>query len=310
MFIQKSKNGNNKVGAYLGTIIIVLIFSQLVGALPLAAVVSAFKISGGAIDSSNILNPVAMGIDQNFFLVLMIVPFVVGLLGLWFGITFIHKKKVLDVITGRNKLDWKRIFFGAFIWGVLFLISLLASYISNPTSFEFQFQPVKFIILFFIAFLFIPFQSSFEEIVFRGYFMQGISLIFKNKWVPLLLTSALFGLMHIANPEIKEFGIAIMLPQYILLGLFFGIMVLMDDGLELAIGVHAINNIFSALFITHKSSVLQTPALFKTNTINPEFELISLIIACVIFIFIVAKKYKWASWKTLFKKVEFVEIAE
>ena len=116
--------------------------------------------------------------------------------------------------------------------------------------------------------------------------------------------------MHITNPEIKEFGIAIMLPQYILLGLFLGILVVMDDGLELALGVHAINNIFSALFITHKSSVLQTPALFKTNTIDPKFELIVLCFSIVLFIIVISRKYKWKSWKTVFNKINYSPVIE
>lgn len=310
MFFEKSTRGNNRLWTYLVTIILVILFSQLLGALPLGIVVAASKIAGNVAEGSNLLDPVALGIDQNLFLFLMIIPFVLGLLGLWIGITSIHKKKPIHVLTGRNKFDWNRVFFAALIWGIIFLVAAFASYLNDPASYEFQFHPVKFIILLLIAALFIPFQTSLEEVFFRGYIMQGIFLIFKNKWVPLIITSVIFGFMHFSNPEVKEFGAAIMIPQYILLGLMFGILVIMDDGLELALGVHAINNIFGALFVTNKSSALQTPALFKTNAVDPKFELIVLCFAIVLFILVISRKYKWGSWKTVFSKVDFSPVTE
>lgn len=46
-------------------------------------------------------------------------------------------------------------------------------------------------------------------------------------------------------------------------------MALMDDGLELSMGYHAINNIFAALILTNEWQAFQTDALFygscKTN---------------------------------------------
>lgn len=308
MYFEKSKIGNNKFWTYLVTIIFVLIFSQIIGAFPIGIIIAAKQTAGSSGLSANSFNPAALGIDQNLFLILMIVPFLFGILGLWLGLESIHKKKILDVLTGRNKFDWKRFMFAAAIWGLLYLVSGFLSYLYDPSSYEFQFQPTKFIILLIIAFLFIPIQSSTEEILFRGYLMQGISLISRNKWIPLLVTSVVFGMMHIPNPEVKEFGIGIMLPQYIILGLFFGIMVIMDDGLELAMGVHAINNIFGSLFVTHKSSVLQTPALFKTSAINPKLEFILLIFAITLFLVIVSRKYKWGKWKSIFARIRFQEI--
>ncbi|MGE0088397.1 MAG: lysostaphin resistance A-like protein [Bacteroidales bacterium] len=310
MYFEKSILGKNQFWRYFFSILIIIAFIQLLGAVPLAIVVSFAKSSGNVAHDASILNPVSLGIDLNVFLALMILPFAMGLLGLWVCADSLHKKKMLDIITGRNKFDWKRVFFAAMIWGILFLISSFVSYLNNPDAFEFQFQPAKFIILLFVAFLLLPFQTTFEEVFFRGYLMQGTSLLFKNKWIPLLITSILFGVMHLANPEIKEFGVGIMLPQYILLGLFFGILVIMDDGLELAIGVHAINNIFSSLFITHKSAVLQTPAIFKTTVINPEFEFLILGFAVIIFLVIVSKKYNWGSWKSIFAKIDFGEQKE
>ena len=45
--------------------------------------------------------------------------------------------------------------------------------------------------------------------------MQGIGILARNRWAPLLITSLIFGLMHYFNPEVSEYGAAVMLPQYI-----------------------------------------------------------------------------------------------
>ena len=56
--------------------------------------------------------------------------------------------------------------------------------------------------------------------------MQGFGLLAKNRWFPLIVTSALFGLMHIMNPEVEKMGPIIMV-YYIGTGLFLGIITLM-----------------------------------------------------------------------------------
>jgi membrane protease YdiL (CAAX protease family) len=75
--------------------------------------------------------------------------------------------------------------------------------------------------------------------------MQGIGGMVNNKWVPLIITSLSFGLLHYWNPEVMKLG-PVLLIHYVLTGLFFGIITLMDKGMELAIGFHAGNNMLIA----------------------------------------------------------------
>ena len=62
--------------------------------------------------------------------------------------------------------------------------------------------------------------------------------------------------MHYFNPEVKAFGLAVILPLYIWFGIFFGLCTLMDDGIELALGAHTINSIFLSVFFTQESSAI------------------------------------------------------
>lgn len=107
-----------------------------------------------------------------------------------------------------------------------------------------------------VILIFIPFQVAFEEFIFRGYLMQGSILLFKYRWVALLLTGFAFGLLHGSNPEVDRFGFWVAMPQYILMGLLLGLVAIWDDGLELALGLHLANNVISSLVVTHDASAL------------------------------------------------------
>ena len=131
--------------------------------------------------------------------------------------------------------------------------------------------------------------------------MQGIGLISRYKWIPLVITSVLFGLLHIMNPEIKEFGLLATLPYYIGFGFFMGIIVIMDDGLEIPLGIHAAVNIYGTAFVTFSGSTMQTPALFRMKEYDPAIMNILSVVIAVVFLAIAAKKYKWASWKKILK---------
>jgi membrane protease YdiL (CAAX protease family) len=144
----------------------------------------------------------------------------------------------------------------------------------------------------------IPIQTSTEEYVFRGYLMQGFALLAKNKWFPLVMTSVIFGTLHIANPEVSKMGYIILI-YYIGTGFFLGIITLMDEGMELALGFHAANNLVTALLVTSDWSAFQTESIFKDNS-SPSvgFEILTPI--CIIFpilLFIFSKKYNWTNWK-------------
>ena len=109
--------------------------------------------------------------------------------------------------------------------------------------------------------------------------------------------------MHSFNPEIDAFGFWIMMPQYICFGLIFGLITVLDDGIELAIGAHAANNIFASILVSSKSSVLQTPALLVQQEINPVKEMIALFILGVLFVAVLSFIYKW-DYRILRKKIK------
>ncbi|MFK8296659.1 lysostaphin resistance A-like protein [Capnocytophaga canimorsus] len=225
--------------------------------------------------------------------------FVFLFLGMLFWIRFVSQQPLLKATTSRSKTDWKRIFFAFALWGGITSVLVLADYLFfNPQNYIWNFQPIPFLWLTLMVIIMIPMQTSFEEYFFRGFLMQGLGIAVKNKWFPLIFTSVTFGLAHIANPEISKLGYGL-LAYYIGTGLFLGIITLMDEGLELALGFHAANNLFTALLVTSDWTAFQTPSLLR-DVAQPSLWaniFLPLLVFFPILLIIFAKKYHWHSWK-------------
>ncbi|WLD24798.1 CPBP family intramembrane metalloprotease [Flavobacterium dauae] len=294
MYLEQFKRDSQNILKYIPYVFCFL------GFMALNIIVSSLM----NIDSNKMIQDSIDQWGKNFTFFTFVVPFVFFLAMLFLWWKFIHKYSVKQLTTGRKKVDWQRITFSFTVWAAINFIILAISYFLEPNDFQFQFNLKAFLPLLFIAIVFIPIQTSFEEYFFRGYFMQFMAFVSKNRGVALIATSVIFGLMHLSNPEVSSMGLTIMI-FYIGCGFLLGIMTLMDDGLELALGFHAANNLIGALIITSESAVFQTDALFVSNANSNIYELlIQVFIIFPILLFIFAKKYNWANWKKkLFKSI-------
>ena len=110
--------------------------------------------------------------------------------------------------------------------------------------------------------------------------------------------------MHMANPEVAEYGWKVMLLNYATTGLLLGAITLMDDGLEIAIGMHAANNLFAALFVTFEDSAVQTNAIFSLKELDISSATIGGIVVALVYFFICKWRYKWTDWSKLYGPVQ------
>lgn len=249
---------------------------------------------------------------KNRFLIESLMPMVIALAALFFWVKYIHGQSITSLTTARKKIDWKRILFSFFLWGILSSGLVLIDYVATPENYLPNFELEPFLYLAAIAILLVPIQTSYEEYLFRGYLMQGIGVMAKNRWLPLVITSVLFGVMHIANPEVGKLGYFIMV-YYIGTGFFLGIITLMDEGLELALGFHAANNLFTALLVTADWTAFQTHSILKDVSDPTESSIFQIVLPVfVIFpilLIIFSKRYQWTNWKDkLFGTIEKLEI--
>jgi len=295
MFLEQGVKKGNEFWRYLlGSVVI--IFSSFIGQIPLAIAVAIKMYTSGKTPKNNmeILNL----LDSNLSLFLMLISFVFAFAGIVLVVKYFHKQTLLEVTTSRKKVDWKRVFFSFGLWAIFTILTTMITYYNSPGELVWNFKPVPFFILFVIATLLIPIQTSTEEYIFRGYLMQGFANLAKNKWFPLVMTSVIFGSMHILNPEVDKMGYSILI-YYIGTGLFLGIITLMDEGMELALGFHAANNLIGALLVTSDWTAFQTNSVFRdVSSPSAGFQIfIPVFVIFPVLIIIFSKKYHWNNWK-------------
>jgi membrane protease YdiL (CAAX protease family) len=305
-YIQQAYTGENKWFHWVLTIVLVFIGWQILGVIPLTVAAFLHSADLNEFIAAGDDSFMSLGMNKNLFLFLMLFMFAVGLLFLCIAMKYIHKRTVTSIVTSRKNIDWKRFWFGFLSWGIVVVLLSLIGILLAPENYTFNFNPKPFFILVAISIVFIPLQTSLEELLFRGYFMQGLGVLVKNRWVPLLITSVCFGLLHGANPEVQKLG-SITMVFYIGTGFFYGITTLMDEGTELALGLHAANNMIAAFLITTDWMVFQTDALFiDTSEPSVTWEMfIPVFVLYPLILVLFSEKYEWTNWlEKLTGKVE------
>ncbi len=221
--------------------------------------------------------------------------FVIGLIGLWAVVKLIHKKNLMQVVTGRASFGYSRYLSGMLAALFISIVILLANIFILQTEVTFQAPNWGYLHFLLFAVVFVPIQTGFEELFFRGYILHGLIQLVKNKLVLAILTGIIFALPHLTNPEASEFGIATFVIALTSSGIFFALITMLDGGIELAMGYHAMSNLFMGLVANTEVAVIETPSLLVIHTEgyalfpNVFMEVLGLALAVVILNY----KYKW-----------------
>lgn len=295
-FLHHANKGANLVSTYILTIALVIIAYAILGQIPLLVDLS---INSEGLEEFKNEDTVGLAhyLGENKFLVYLIIPFIFSLLAILLSIKYLHKRPILSVFTARSAFDWKRFFSAFFIWGSIMGVFLTLAIVSSD-QITWNFNPETFVPLLLISLFLIPLQTTCEEVLFRGYLFQGFGILYKKGWITVLVTGVLFGLLHSANPEVDKLGYGIMV-YYIGTGIFLGLITLLDDGLELSMGYHAVNNVFAALILTNEWQAFQTDALFIDHN-KPTFgwdSILTILLIQPLFLLLFSKMYQWKNWK-------------
>ncbi|WP_298121205.1 CPBP family intramembrane glutamic endopeptidase [Flavobacterium sp.] len=230
-----------------------------------------------------------------------------------FLILFIIGVVLIPIQTSTEEYIFRGYLMQGFANGSLqkkFIIGIFYSLLFVPIYllFEFLIEKLFAIQLFFLLQIFVTILTIlvifFIDLAltklnfFESFFYNRLYERSKSKLTPLLITSLIFGGMHYFNPEVEKMGNVIMI-YYIGTGLFLGIITLMDDGMELALGFHAANNLVGALLVTSDWSALQTHSVFKdVSQPSAGFDvLVPVLIVFPILLLVFGKKYNWHNWK-------------
>jgi membrane protease YdiL (CAAX protease family) len=304
--LEATFKGKNQVWRYIVMFVTVLLVSNTIGAIPLLISLVLKSGSNPALFSQLSENPNDLSVltpDPYSGLVMMLFPFLAGLAAFILLVKPINNRTFKQTINGTRKIRWSHFLISALLWFVISFVYLFFYLKIRPSNFELNNTSISLLYIALISILLIPFQAGYEEVLFRGYLMQGFSALLNYRWFPLVMTSLLFGLMHAFNPEVKEFGFFTMMPQYIVFGLIFGIITILDDGIEASLGAHAANNIFLVIMVTNRASALQTPALYEQKEIFPWTEFTGLVLSGIAFIIILKFIFGWKNFSLLKSKI-------
>jgi len=202
-----------------------------------------------------------------------------GLAGLVIVMTFVHRRSLASLVTPYARFDWSRAVTGAVVWAGLAAVCSVVEALLFPGRYRLTFNPELFFASAALALLLTPLQTTTEELLFRGYVMQGLGRLLRQPLALIVISAAIFTLPHAANPEVGD-SPWLVLPQYFVIGALLAAVTLKDGRLELAIGIHAANNLFTGIVANVEPSVISTDAIFS-SAFEPAFALVAVIAASV-----------------------------
>ena len=264
-FLDLARQGRNEWWRYLLGALIIAFFWLVLGNVPYVLLLLA-----------GLSKPPFDFIAVNLSIFMM-------LAGLAVTVKLIHRRSLHSLITPEDRIDRARIARAAAVWAVLGAAVAILEHLVYPERYYLSFNPDRFFVYLALVLVLTPLQCVVEELVFRGYVMQALGLLTRRPLVIAVLSSIAFTIPHLLNPEVLEHGAAIMAANYFAIGMLLATVTLRDGRLELAIGLHAVNNVFLALVANYEGSVLATESIFTARELDPVYSLVTLIAGAVVF---------------------------
>jgi CAAX protease family protein len=281
-FIDLARQGKNDWWRYVLSLLLIL--SGWIGLSICSAIALLLGVSFDNNPATKI-DPVAnqvIGVDPAIIFVVLMIGAAALFVLVLVATRFIHHRAVRSLITPYGRVDWKRYGVGFAFFMLLCAAASLAEALIFPGRYQLTFRPTAFFIFLPLALVLVPIQAAGEELLFRGYMMQGLGLVIRRQYVVAFISSFIFMLLHLFNPE-ASVDIILMPLYYFGVGYLFALVTLTDNRLELAMGAHAAGNIFTTLVANSVITALPSPSIFTISTLDAPFSLASFAVVAVIF---------------------------
>lgn len=219
-------------------------------------------------------------------------PFFMALAALILGFGVFMNRPVKELIRRQGIPRWKNMLLAGLLWLILLALTdyLLGRFIPGAYRWDFQWKP--WLIMNAWLLLYVPVQTAAEEFFFRGFLMDMLGGWHKRRLIALWLPALIFTLLHVPNPELKKYGIALMLPQYLAMALFLGYLSFRDQGLEAAWGVHLANNWYGIALVNLQGSSIPSDSAFTMVDYRPMLGGLSMLFCMLIFLSIQSRVEK------------------
>lgn len=286
-YLGLAQQGQNQWWRFLLSIVVILTFWFGIGAIPILAVL-AIGVIQGKVDL--LASDPMQGADPLGMYAATLLSFIPLLAGVFIAVRIIHGRRFATLVTPFRRMNWKRLGLGFGLWFLLAGLMTGTEAVLYPERYEFSFNLAHFVPYLLVSLVLIPIQTSTEELFFRGYILQSLGLLVRNPVLLSILNGILFWLPHLGNPEI-ETDFWLLSATYIAIGVFLAAITLRSQGLELALGMHAANNLFASIVASYPHGALPTPAFFSVTKLDPVFGLVSTVAGALFFYVVVFKGF-------------------
>ena len=205
------------------------------------------------------------------------------LAGLVLAVKLIHRRPLISLVTPEARVSWGRMAQGALVWTAIAAIIVAIEHLLYPERYYLSFDAGRFFLFVALVLVLTPVQAATEELVFRAYAMQGLARLTRRPVVLAVVSSLIFTAPHMLNPEVHQYGLLLMAANYFAIGMLLATATLRDGRLELAMGVHAVNNVLLALVANYEGSALTTESIFTAIELDPVYSLVTLIAGTLVF---------------------------
>ncbi len=194
---------------------------------------------------------------------------------------------VARLVNTRGRIATSRIATGFLAWLVLSALSTGVDWWLEPTAYRYTFVAATFVPFAVVVVLLLPLQTSAEELFFRGWILrwaEGLPVAAR-----VAISGVVFALPHAGNPEAAGRAAAA-LAAWFLLGAGWAYVSVRDGGIELALGAHLANNVFSLLIVGYDGAALPTSAIMTTSSLDIYATLASLVAMVPLFALVTRRR--------------------
>ena len=289
-YLDLARQGRNGWGRFVLAVALILFLWQILGALP-SIFLLAWVLADGNPQTG--ISPAGqyMGVESILSFVMTMLASMFFLFGIILAIRYVHQRPLRTLITTARLVSWRRFLQGFAVWFVLCGLMSMAEALIYPGRYVLTLDLQRFITFAFLAIFLVPIQTSAEELFFRGYILQGFGLRLHNIWILSTISGAIFMVPHLLNPEARV-NYGLMGFYYFFIGAVMAYVTLRDGRLELALGLHAANNLFSALVANYTITALPTPSLFTVTTLDPLYSVLVAVIGLIVFFLVFSGSFR------------------
>ncbi len=225
---------------------------------------------------------------ENCSVALLVTPIIV------FLIPKLLNRRLTSFITPRPRIQPIKIAVVVLIYSVVVLLGLCYELYTDFEYYTFQFELIKFLELVAMTIVLYGFKTFMVEFVFTAYLTQFISHFIEDKLVMIFIIMLYYLLYKFYTVPLNEFTVNNVI-FFTFIGCFYGIIVLLGDGLEITLGMSFVNYILPILFVTNGG--LNSLFLNKSNEGGSElFYYISILINTG-FIALIIYVFRITNWK-------------